>query len=162
MESRAKLIRSRDPSDPDRFPARLAGNGRHLRHHLPGLGQRPDGAGFVLDDDRRHNRRPVGRSVRLYRLDGVPNGTRAKTIGAGARHYQRGSAVIICSELGNAYELARAASTLASILSFVGFVAAMLGGWLGGELVERLGVGVDEGANLNAPNSLIDIDARNA
>jgi len=43
---------------------------------------------------------------------------------------------------------------LASILSLVGFVAALLGGWLGGELVERLGVGVDEGANLNAPNSL--------
>ena len=27
-------------------------------------------------------------------------------------------------------------------------------GWLGGELVERLGVGVDDGANLNAPSSL--------
>jgi len=29
-----------------------------------------------------------------------------------------------------------------------------MGGWLGGELVERLGVGVTLGANLNAPNSL--------
>lgn len=27
-------------------------------------------------------------------------------------------------------------------------------GWLGGELVDRLGVGVHEGANLNAPSSL--------
>jgi hypothetical protein len=27
-------------------------------------------------------------------------------------------------------------------------------GWLGGELVDRLGVGVDEDANLNAPSSL--------
>jgi hypothetical protein len=27
--------------------------------------------------------------------------------------------------------------------------------WMGGELVNRLGVGVDEGANLNAPNSLL-------
>jgi hypothetical protein len=27
-------------------------------------------------------------------------------------------------------------------------------GWLGGELVDRLGVGVDDGANLNAPSSL--------
>jgi uncharacterized membrane protein len=27
-------------------------------------------------------------------------------------------------------------------------------GWLGGELVGRLGVGVDDGANLNAPSSL--------
>lgn len=33
----------------------------------------------------------------------------------------------------------------------------MLGGltaWLGGELVDRLGVGVDNGANVNASNSL--------
>jgi len=28
-----------------------------------------------------------------------------------------------------------------------------VGGWLGGELVERLGVGVHEGANVNAPSS---------
>ncbi|MBC7805180.1 MAG: hypothetical protein H7145_03420, partial [Akkermansiaceae bacterium] len=26
--------------------------------------------------------------------------------------------------------------------------------WLGGELVNRLGVGIDNGANLNAPSSL--------
>jgi hypothetical protein len=45
-------------------------------------------------------------------------------------------------------------STLALALSFIGVVAALLGGWLGGELVERLGVGVTPGANLNAPNSL--------
>ena len=31
---------------------------------------------------------------------------------------------------------------------------ALVSGWLGGELVDRLGVGVDEGANLNAPSSL--------
>lgn len=45
-------------------------------------------------------------------------------------------------------------STLALALSFVGAVAALLTGWLGGELVERLGVGVDTGAHLNAPSSL--------
>jgi hypothetical protein len=44
--------------------------------------------------------------------------------------------------------------TMASVLSIIGFIAALFGGWLGGELVERLGVGVHEGANLNAPNSL--------
>jgi len=31
--------------------------------------------------------------------------------------------------------------------------------WLGGELVERLGVGVDDGANLDAPNSLSELPA---
>ena len=45
-------------------------------------------------------------------------------------------------------------STAAFTLSFIGVAAALLGGWLGGELVERLGVGVTPDANLNAPNSL--------
>ena len=31
---------------------------------------------------------------------------------------------------------------------------ALFTGWLGGELVDRLGVGVDDGAHLNAPSSL--------
>lgn len=45
-------------------------------------------------------------------------------------------------------------ATLAHVLSFAGAALAGLTGWLGGELVGRLGVGVDEGANLNASNSL--------
>lgn len=45
-------------------------------------------------------------------------------------------------------------STAALALSFIGVFAALLGGWLGGELVERLGVGVSSNANLNAPSSL--------
>ena len=40
------------------------------------------------------------------------------------------------------------------ILSVIGVVFIIISGWLGGELVDRLGVGVDRGANLNAPNSL--------
>ena len=36
-------------------------------------------------------------------------------------------------------------------MSFVGLGMA---GWLGGELVDRLSVGVDDGAHLNAPSSL--------
>jgi uncharacterized membrane protein len=42
-------------------------------------------------------------------------------------------------------------------------IALMLGavaGWLGGELVDRLGVGVDDGAHLDAPNSLSGRPAR--
>ena len=39
-------------------------------------------------------------------------------------------------------------------------IIAGLGGWLGGELVERLGVGVHEGANLDAPSSLSHASAR--
>jgi uncharacterized membrane protein len=44
--------------------------------------------------------------------------------------------------------------TVAIVLSFVAVGLASLGGFLGGELVVRLGVGVTEGAHLNAPSSL--------
>jgi uncharacterized membrane protein len=47
-----------------------------------------------------------------------------------------------------------APTELVLAIEAVAIVLALLGGWLGGELVDRLGVGVDEGANLNAPNSL--------
>ena len=40
------------------------------------------------------------------------------------------------------------------VLSLAGGGLSMLTGWLGGELVDRLGVGVDDGANLDAPSSL--------
>jgi uncharacterized membrane protein len=43
---------------------------------------------------------------------------------------------------------------LALLLSFGGGALALVTAWLGGELVARLGVGVDEGANLDAPSSL--------
>ncbi len=43
---------------------------------------------------------------------------------------------------------------VAIILSLVGVVLSGVGGWLGGELVDRLGVGVDEGAHLDAPSAL--------
>ena len=45
-------------------------------------------------------------------------------------------------------------STSAVTLSCIAVECALISGWLGGELVERLGVAVDAGAHLNAPNSL--------
>ncbi len=45
-------------------------------------------------------------------------------------------------------------STLALVLSYAGAALSMATGWLGGELVDRLSVGVDDGAHLDAPNSL--------
>jgi uncharacterized membrane protein len=47
-----------------------------------------------------------------------------------------------------------APGAVAIVLSFVAVGLASLGGFLGGELVVRLGVGVAEGAHLNAPSSL--------
>lgn len=40
------------------------------------------------------------------------------------------------------------------MLGWIGIVIALFAGWLGGELVYRLNVGVDLGANLDPPNSL--------
>ncbi len=44
--------------------------------------------------------------------------------------------------------------TLSILLSITGVLLALIGGWLGGELVERLGIGVHPGANPDAPSSL--------
>ena len=44
--------------------------------------------------------------------------------------------------------------TIPIVISAVAVGIALVTGWLGGELVDRLGVGVDDGANLNAPSSL--------
>jgi uncharacterized membrane protein len=45
-------------------------------------------------------------------------------------------------------------SPAAFVLVLIGGGLGLVTGWLGGELVERLAVGVDEGANPNAPSSL--------
>ena len=48
------------------------------------------------------------------------------------------------------------AEPAAAALAFAwcGLLLALVTAWLGGELVDRLGVGVHEGAGLNAPSSL--------
>jgi uncharacterized membrane protein len=40
------------------------------------------------------------------------------------------------------------------VLSVIGLGLLLLTAWIGGELVYRLGIGVDRGANVNAPSSL--------
>lgn len=84
----------------------------------------------------------------------IPSGTRAKRIGG----LHGVGNVIVVGLFAVGWFLRRPApqdpSTLAIVISFVGVGLACVTGWLGGELVDRLGVGVDEGANLNAPSSL--------
>lgn len=43
---------------------------------------------------------------------------------------------------------------LAIVLALAGGALSLYTAWLGGELVDRLGVAVDDGAHLNAPSSL--------
>lgn len=88
----------------------------------------------------------------------IPSRTRAKRIGLVHGLTNVGVMVLFALSWWLRSDLPEAPPTLALALSFVGVGAALLGGWLGGELVERLGVGVAEGANLNAPNSLTQPD----
>ena len=85
---------------------------------------------------------------------GIPANTRAKRIGL----LHGGGNVVVVVLFAGSWLLRRdnpsAAETLALLLSFLGVGLAVVTGWLGGELVSRLGVGVDEGAHVNAPSSL--------
>ena len=85
---------------------------------------------------------------------GIPSDTRAKTIGLIHGLANTVALLLFAGSWWLRYDLPERPETLASVLSFLGAGMAGLGGWLGGELVERLGVGVYEGANLNAPSSL--------
>jgi uncharacterized membrane protein len=85
----------------------------------------------------------------------VPGGTRAKRIGL--LHGAANLVVVTLfamSFLLRLNEPGHAPTTLGLALELVAAGLAFLSGWLGGEMVDRLGIGVDEGANANAPNSL--------
>jgi uncharacterized membrane protein len=85
----------------------------------------------------------------------VPGGTRAKRVGA--LHGLGNAAVVVLFAVS---WLLRVGATgwepgvLALVFSFAGAGVALVSAWLGGELVERHAVGVDEAAGLDAPSSL--------
>ena len=89
----------------------------------------------------------------------IPEGTRAKEIG---RWHGLGNAVVL-GLFGASWLLRRKSpqkpGAVPIALSVAGAGLAMVTGWLGGELVDRLGVGVDDGAHLDAPNSLSGLPA---
>ncbi len=84
----------------------------------------------------------------------IPSGTRAKRIGA---VHGLGNVLIVLL-FATSWLMRRnapaAPQQVALALSFVAGGSALITGWLGGELVDRLAVGVDEGAHLDAPSSL--------
>jgi uncharacterized membrane protein len=84
----------------------------------------------------------------------IPARTRAKRIGLLHGLTNLGVMILFIGSWLLRWNSPEVPSNTAFALSFIGVGAALLGGWLGGELVERLGVGVAPGANLNAPNSL--------
>ncbi|WP_200876377.1 DUF2231 domain-containing protein [Amycolatopsis rifamycinica] len=85
----------------------------------------------------------------------IPAGTRAKRVGL-----IHGAGNVLLLVLFAVSWLLRANAgdwvpgAWALIFGFAGVALAGVTGWLGGELVERLGVGVDDGADLQATSSL--------
>jgi uncharacterized membrane protein len=84
----------------------------------------------------------------------IPTGTRARRVGAA---HGLGNVVVVVlfalSWLLRLDEPGHVPGTLAFLLGLAGALLATLTGWLGGELVDRLGVGVAPDAGLDAPAS---------
>jgi uncharacterized membrane protein len=84
----------------------------------------------------------------------IPHGTRAKRVGL----IHGVGNVIVLGLFILSWVLRRPnpeiPPTGAIVAGVAGMVLASFTAWLGGELVDRLGVGVDDGAHLNAPSSL--------
>jgi uncharacterized membrane protein len=91
----------------------------------------------------------------------IPAGTRAKRIGL----LHGGSNVVVVLIFAVVWLMRgerpdTAPTTTLFLLEVVALALGSVAGWLGGELVDRLGVGVDDGAHLNAPSSLSGRPAR--
>jgi len=85
----------------------------------------------------------------------IPAGTRAKRVGT---LHGIGNMIVLAlfaiSWLLRADDVFWRPDALELVCSFAGVLLAGVTGWLGGELVERLGISVDEDANPDAPSSL--------
>jgi uncharacterized membrane protein len=84
----------------------------------------------------------------------IPRNTRAKRVGA---LHGIGNVVVMLLFLASALlrgELPSAPPALAFVCSFAGAAIALVTAWLGGELVDRLGIGVSDSAHVDAPSSL--------
>ncbi|HVJ31077.1 MAG TPA: DUF2231 domain-containing protein [Gammaproteobacteria bacterium] len=84
----------------------------------------------------------------------IPANTRAKRIGA---LHGGGNVVVMLLFVASALlraNLPSAPAGAAYVCSFGGAALALVTAWLGGELVDRLGIGVSEGAHADASSSL--------
>ena len=84
----------------------------------------------------------------------IPQGTRAKRVGAShGLGNVAVAAIFLVSWWLRRDEPARIPDTAALLLSVAGGVLLTITGWLGGELVDRHRVGIDDDASLDAPAS---------
>ena len=90
----------------------------------------------------------------------IPDGTRARRVGLA---HGVGNVAVLALFAASWFlrrDDPRAPETVALVLSFAGAGLSLVTGWMGGELVDRLAVGVDEGAHVDAPSSLSGRPAR--
>ena len=90
---------------------------------------------------------------------GVPGGTCAKRVGLWHGGAAFTSVALFALSWWMRHETPTSPETSAIGVSFVGAAILMVAGWLGGDLVERMGIGVDNGAHPNSPSSLSNRDA---
>ena len=84
----------------------------------------------------------------------IPAGTRARRIGL---WHGVGNVIVLALFILSwvlRRETAEVPPTGAIVAALSGVVIALITAWLGGELVDRLAVGVDDGAHLDSPSSL--------
>jgi uncharacterized membrane protein len=84
----------------------------------------------------------------------IPSDTRAKRVGA---MHGAGNVVVLLLFLGSVLlrdDAMAVPPASAYVLSFAGVALSLVTAWLGGELVDRLGIGVHSDANVDAPSSL--------
>lgn len=90
----------------------------------------------------------------------IPGRTRAKDVG----FWHGAGNVVVVALFAISWFLRRPTPdhppATALLLSLIAVAMALVAAWLGGELVDRLGVGVDDGAHLNSPSSLSGRPAR--
>ncbi len=84
----------------------------------------------------------------------IPPGTRAKRVGGLHGVANVVVVALFIASWGVRYGNPDAPPAPAIILSAIAVALAAVSGWLGGELVDRLGVGVDDGAHVDAPSAL--------
>jgi uncharacterized membrane protein len=87
----------------------------------------------------------------------IPGGTRARRVGL---VHGGGNVIVVLLFIASLWlrtpEIAYAPDLLPFLLALIAIGLALVTAWLGGELVYRLRVGVDDGASLDASSSLQD------
>lgn len=90
----------------------------------------------------------------------VPSKTRAKDVG----FWHGAGNVVVTALFAISWFLRRPSPdhppATALLLCLIAVGMALIAAWLGGELVDRLAIGVDEGAHVNSPSSLSGRPAR--